>query len=101
MKGSIERLPGDLSYLSDEKLFLSFAIVKSIANYNNFLSIIILSQQWCENRDNTSMNLTLIYDPHSPAHARVVLSPANFDEFAKTLNCRVGSRMNLKDKCII
>ena len=32
--------------------------------------------------------------------ARVVLSLANFDEFAKTYNCPVNSRMNPKDKCI-
>ena len=59
-----------------------------------------LPQQWCENQDKTSASTQLKFDPHSPAHARVVLSLANFDEFAKTYNCPVNSRMNPKDKCI-
>ena len=45
--------------------------------------------------------MSQLYDVHSPAHARVVLSLANFDEFAKTYNCPVNSRMNPKDKCIV
>ena len=45
--------------------------------------------------------MQIIADVHSPAHARVVLSLANFDEFAKTFNCPVNSKMNPKDKCIV
>ena len=54
----------------------------------------------CENNDKKSAELQLMNDFHSPSHARVVLSLANFDEFAKTYNCPVNSRMNPKDKCI-
>ena len=55
---------------------------------------------WCENKDKRSAGSDLNYG-HSPAHARVVLPLANFDEFAKTYNCPVGSRMNPKNKCIV
>ena len=55
---------------------------------------------WCQNIDKHSAKSELD-DVHSPPHARLVLPLANFDEFAKTYNCPVGSRMNPKDKCIV
>ena len=45
--------------------------------------------------------MQILIDVHSPAHARVVLSFANFDQFAKTYDCHVNSRMNHKNKCIV
>lgn len=39
-------------------------------------------------------------DVYSPAHARVVLSLVNFDQFAKAYNCPLNSTMNPENKCI-
>ena len=55
---------------------------------------------WCDNRDKRTAGYE-VASTHSPAHARVVLPLANFDEFAKTYNCPIGSNMNPKDKCVI
>ena len=55
---------------------------------------------WCDNSDKRTAGYE-VATTHSPAHARVVLPLANFDEFAKTYNCPIGSNMNPKDKCIV
>ena len=55
---------------------------------------------WCDNRDQRTAQNEL-RTVHSPAHARVVLPLANFDQFAKTYNCPIGSKMNPKNKCVV
>ena len=55
---------------------------------------------WCDNRDQRTAQYELDTE-HSPHHARVVLPLANFDEFAKTYNCPIGSNMNPKNRCVV
>ena len=55
---------------------------------------------WCDNRDKRTAG-NEVNTVHSPAHARVVLPLANFNEFAKAFSCPIGSNMNPKDKCVV
>ena len=51
-------------------------------------------------KDKVSSYFQRMKHVNSPAHARAVLSLANFDEFPKIYNCPVDSRMNPKDYVI-
>ncbi|TMW55016.1 hypothetical protein Poli38472_011669 [Pythium oligandrum] len=59
------------------------------------------AQQWCEKRSSAYSELLLATDPHSPGHWRVNGPAMNFDKFAETFQCAVGTPMNPEKKCVI
>jgi putative endopeptidase len=59
------------------------------------------AQNWCGKRSNAYAELLLSTDPHSPEKWRVNGPLMNFDQFAKTFKCKMGTPMNPKDRCII
>ncbi|KAK0174634.1 hypothetical protein PV327_010389 [Microctonus hyperodae] len=80
------RLIGLEEFNSDKLFFISYA------------------NKWCQAgkikwwEENYSNNK---YDAHSPSRLRVNRPMSNFDEFAKTFNCPIGSNMNPQSKCIV
>jgi len=73
-------LPG-LGYSHDQLFFIGFG------------------QLWCSTMTKERVHLEIKKDTHAPAEFRVLGSLSNFPEFSKLFNCKVGSRMNPKDKC--
>ncbi|KAJ8668519.1 hypothetical protein QAD02_010182 [Eretmocerus hayati] len=59
------------------------------------------ANNWCSKSRPEHLRDVVIRDPHSPSEARVTLSLANIDEFARDFHCPIGSRMNPKKKCVV
>jgi predicted metalloendopeptidase len=68
---------------------------------NEQMFFISFGQTWCSKFRPEAAKLRILTDVHSPASVRVTAPLVNFDEFAKTFNCPVGSRMNppAEQKC--
>lgn len=63
------------------------------------LFFIAFAQVWCSAVTNESANLQIEKDAHSPARVRVIGSLSNLREFSEEFKCKVGSKMNPKEKC--
>ncbi|KRY33641.1 Neprilysin-2 [Trichinella spiralis] len=70
------RLPGLVNMTNDQIFFLSYA---------NF---------WCGHKKPAAALQQVLTDPHSPEMFRVIGVLSNLDEFAKTFNCKPGTKMN-------
>ncbi|KAK4877932.1 hypothetical protein RN001_010438 [Aquatica leii] len=60
---------------------------------------VAFAQVWCSSAINETANLQIEKDSHSPAKVRVLGSLANLKEFSNEFKCKVGSKMNPKEKC--
>ncbi|TMW55362.1 hypothetical protein Poli38472_013253 [Pythium oligandrum] len=63
------------------------------------LFFVSLGQMWCASIRDDYAKQILSVDVHSPPHWRVNGAAMNNDDFAKTFNCPVGSKMNPEKKC--
>lgn len=63
------------------------------------LFFLAFAQVWCSSATNESTNLQIDKDAHSPAQIRVLGSLSNVKEFSDVYKCKIGSRMNPKNKC--
>ncbi|XP_076365191.1 neprilysin-1-like isoform X2 [Tachypleus tridentatus] len=81
------RLPGDefKDITPDQLFFLAFANV------------------WCSKARPQAIKSMIQYDNHSPPKYRVWGSVSNFEEFARTFNCKEGDNMvkPKKERCVI
>ncbi|XP_014208534.1 neprilysin-2-like [Copidosoma floridanum] len=59
------------------------------------------ASNWCTKERPAYLRDILSTDPHSPESARVTLSFSNIKEFSDDFGCRLGSRMNPENKCVI
>ncbi|RWS28414.1 endothelin-converting enzyme 2-like protein, partial [Leptotrombidium deliense] len=66
---------------------------------NRQLFFIGFAQVWCSVTTPEALKLQILNDPHSPAQFRVIGTLSNSHEFAENFNCKLGSRMNPKEKC--
>jgi len=61
---------------------------------NEQMFFISYGQTWCAKSRPEYLRFLLLADVHSPNSVRVLAPLINFDEFGKTFECPVGSRMN-------
>uniref|UniRef100_M4C3Y9 Peptidase M13 C-terminal domain-containing protein n=1 Tax=Hyaloperonospora arabidopsidis (strain Emoy2) TaxID=559515 RepID=M4C3Y9_HYAAE len=59
------------------------------------------AQGWCEKCTPKYAELLRTIDPHSPGKWRVNGPLMNYDKFAETFSCSVGTPMNPEKKCVI
>ncbi|RLN90778.1 hypothetical protein BBJ28_00005767 [Nothophytophthora sp. Chile5] len=59
------------------------------------------AQNWCEKRSPAYAELLRAIDPHSPGKWRVNGPLMNYDKFAETFQCPLGTPMNPEKKCVI
>ncbi|TDH70003.1 hypothetical protein CCR75_009809 [Bremia lactucae] len=59
------------------------------------------AQNWCEKRTPEFAELLRTIDPHAPGKWRVNGPLMNYEKFAETFSCPVGSPMNPEQKCVI
>lgn len=82
--GKEKRLPGLEKYSPEQLFFVSFA------------------ESWCSSIHPPSLVASSHEDDsHSADEFRVIGSLANMKEFSEVFNCKPGSKMNPKNKCII
>ncbi|XP_014239311.1 endothelin-converting enzyme homolog isoform X5 [Cimex lectularius] len=65
------------------------------------LFFLSFAQVWCSASTDQATNLHVEKDSHSIPKYRVIGSLSNFQEFADNFNCKLGSRMNPKEKCVV
>lgn len=63
------------------------------------LFFVAFSQVWCSSITKEAINLQIEKEQHSPAKFRVIGSLTNLKEFSDEFQCKVGTKMNPKDKC--
>lgn len=80
--GKEKLLPG-LDFDSSQLFFLSFANI------------------WCSIYSPDAMRNLNMKDEHSIGKYRVIGTLSNMEEFSKAFNCKKGSKMNPKNKCVI
>jgi membrane metallo-endopeptidase-like protein 1 len=80
-KGEEPSLPGLSDLTANQLFFISFATV------------------WCGNTRDGEAHRLIVTDPHSPGKYRVIGTLSNSEEFAREFQCKIGSKMNPKDKC--
>ncbi|XP_023229247.1 endothelin-converting enzyme 1-like [Centruroides sculpturatus] len=81
--GREKRLPGLEKYSPEQLFFVSFA------------------ESWCSSFPPWYAALAHADDEHAADQFRVIGSIANMKEFSEAFNCKLGSKMNPKNKCII
>ena len=81
--GEERRLPGLAELTANQLFFLSFATV------------------WCGDAKPGEAHRLLVTDPHSPGKYRVIGTLSNSEDFAREFGCKVGTRMNPKEKCAV
>uniref|UniRef100_A0A2I9LPC8 Neprilysin n=1 Tax=Centruroides hentzi TaxID=88313 RepID=A0A2I9LPC8_9SCOR len=82
--GKEKRLPGLEKYSPEQLFFIAFA------------------RSWCSSLHPPEVSAkTHELDNHSADQFRVIGSLSNMKEFSEAFNCKPGSRMNPKNKCII
>nr|XP_027196118.1 neprilysin-1-like [Dermatophagoides pteronyssinus] len=60
-----------------------------------------LAQNQCRSFTRNELKFSIQQDPHSPGESRVNLCMQNFDKFAESFNCSIGSPMNPKKRCFL
>eukprot|EP00005_Dracoamoeba_jomungandri_P004977 CAMPEP_0174257170 /NCGR_PEP_ID=MMETSP0439-20130205/6331_1 /TAXON_ID=0 /ORGANISM="Stereomyxa ramosa, Strain Chinc5" /LENGTH=657 /DNA_ID=CAMNT_0015340135 /DNA_START=66 /DNA_END=2039 /DNA_ORIENTATION=- len=65
------------------------------------LHFVAYAQGWCAKATEQYAKLQVQTDVHSPAKFRVIGPLMNFDAFAKTFSCPLGSTMNPTTKCVV
>lgn len=83
--------------LYDKKHGKNERILEEFTNEQMFF--IAYGQSWCSKFRPEAAKLRILTDTHSPPSVRVTAPLVNFDVFAKTFDCPVGSRMNPEKKC--
>lgn len=63
------------------------------------LFFLAFAQVWCSSVTKEADALQIEKDPHSPPKYRVIGALSNLKEFSKEFNCKLGSKMNPKQKC--
>ncbi|XP_075148774.1 endothelin-converting enzyme 2-like [Haematobia irritans] len=65
------------------------------------LFFISAAQMWCTDINHSWRRLVATTDVHPPEEVRVRAMMSNFDIFAETFSCRLGSQMHPHRKCVI
>nr|XP_027196119.1 neprilysin-1-like [Dermatophagoides pteronyssinus] len=60
-----------------------------------------LAQLYCRTLTRDRLLKLLNIDPHSPSESRVNVCFQNFDKFAESFNCSIGSPMNPEKRCFL
>ncbi|CAH0548765.1 unnamed protein product [Brassicogethes aeneus] len=63
------------------------------------LFFLAFAQVWCSTTTKETYSLLIEKDSHSPAQLRVIGALSNLKEFSDEFKCKVGSKMNPKNKC--
>lgn len=82
-KGIDDPLLPSLKYSHEQLFFISFA------------------QMWCASDTLQHARQFLVKATHAPNDIRVTASVRNMDEFADAFRCRLGSKMNPEEKCVL
>uniref|UniRef100_A0A1I8Q6H1 Peptidase M13 N-terminal domain-containing protein n=1 Tax=Stomoxys calcitrans TaxID=35570 RepID=A0A1I8Q6H1_STOCA len=65
------------------------------------LFFISSAQMWCTDINSRWQHLVATTDVHPPEEVRVRAMLANFDVFAETFSCKLGSQMHPHRKCVV
>ncbi|XP_073991312.1 M13 family metallopeptidase neprilysin 3 isoform X3 [Rhodnius prolixus] len=65
------------------------------------LFFLSFAQVWCSASTEEATNLQVEKDTHATPKFRVIGSLSNSPDFAENFNCREGSKMNPKKKCVV
>ncbi|RWS20400.1 hypothetical protein B4U80_04829 [Leptotrombidium deliense] len=89
-------------YTATKERKMDVKLPKSMQKYTKEqLFFISFGNLWCNNDSKEHILEQLSTDPHSPHRIRAIISVSNFEQFAKTFQCKEGSKMNPKKRCSI
>lgn len=63
------------------------------------LFFVAFAQVWCSTVTKETTALQIEKDSHSPAQYRVIGALSNLKEFGQEFKCKLGSKMNPRNKC--